>query len=164
MPQPRRWTPAAWTEPLSRTQQALELRDDLEQVAHQSDVGDLEDRRFAVLVDGHDGACVLDARQMLNGPGDADGDVHLRRDDLARLADLHFIRRITGIDGGARGAHGRADFVREAEQQLEVFRTAEGAAARYDAGGRLQVRTIGRTALGSDIAGVRGQRNVHGLG
>jgi hypothetical protein len=31
-----------------------QLRDDLEQVADQADVGDLEDRRFLVLVDGDD--------------------------------------------------------------------------------------------------------------
>jgi len=37
---------------------------------------------------------------VLNGPGDADGDVKLRRDDLAGLADLVVVRRETGIDGG----------------------------------------------------------------
>ena len=58
--------------------------------------------------------------------------------------DLHFIGRIAGIDGGARGADGRADLVGEAEQQLEVLGAAERAAARYDLRRRLQVRAIGR--------------------
>src|SRR5712664_764770 len=81
-------------------QQALELRHDLEQVADQADIGHFKDRRFAVLVDGHDGARVLDARQMLDCAGNADGDVEFGGYDLARLTHLHFVRRIPGIDGG----------------------------------------------------------------
>jgi len=30
----------------------------------------------------------------------------LGRDDLAGLANLHFIRHVAGVDGGARGARG----------------------------------------------------------
>jgi len=57
--------------------QALQLGDDLEKVSHQAYVGDLEDRGLAILVDGYDGAGVLDAGEMLDGAGDADRDVHL---------------------------------------------------------------------------------------
>jgi signal transduction histidine kinase/DNA-binding response OmpR family regulator len=49
-----------------------QLRHDLEQVADQADVGDLEDRRFGVLVDRDDGAGVLDAGEVLDRAGDAD--------------------------------------------------------------------------------------------
>ena len=80
---------------------ALDLGDDLEQVAHQADVGHLEDRRLAILVDGDDGARVLDARQVLDGTGDADRHVQLRRDDLAGLPDLHLVGRVAGVHRGA---------------------------------------------------------------
>src|SRR5256885_4973954 len=49
--------------------------DDLEQIPHQADVGDFENRRLTVLVDGDDGARVLDARQVLDRTRDADRDV-----------------------------------------------------------------------------------------
>ncbi len=49
------------------TDQALEFRDDLEQIADEPDIRHFENRRFAVLVDGDDGPGVLDAGQMLNG-------------------------------------------------------------------------------------------------
>ena len=43
----------------------------MEQIAHQTNVGDLEDRRVAVFVDGHDSAGIFDAGQVLDGTGDA---------------------------------------------------------------------------------------------
>src|SRR6202034_3167874 len=95
--------------------------------------------------------------------GDSDGDVDVGGNDLARLADLHFVRRIAGVDGGARRTDGCADLVREAEQQLEVLRTAERAAAGYHALGGLQIGTIGRTGLCADIARMRGQGGVDAL-
>jgi len=77
-----------------------QLRHHLEQIADEAVIGHLEDRRIRVFVDGDDDLRVLHAGQVLNGPGDADGDVKLRRDDLAGLADLVVVRRETGIDGG----------------------------------------------------------------
>src|SRR6185437_1102999 len=58
----------AWKSP----QCLFQLRNDLEQIPHQADVGDLEDRCLAVLVDCHDGAGILDAGEMLDRAGDAD--------------------------------------------------------------------------------------------
>src|SRR5690606_2565875 len=72
----------------------FQLRQDREQVAHQANVGDLEDRRLRVLVDRHDRAGVLDARQVLDSAGNADGQVQLRGDDLAGLTDLHLVRAV----------------------------------------------------------------------
>ena len=46
-------------------------------ISHQPVVGDLKDRRVGILVDGDDDFGFLHARQMLNGTGDADGDVKL---------------------------------------------------------------------------------------
>ena len=44
------------------------------------------------------------------------------------------------------------------------FPRCRGRGRPSDAGGRLQVRAIGGTALGADVAGVRGQGDVRGLG
>src|SRR3984893_6580352 len=79
----------------SGLQQPLDLGDDLEKVPHQADVGDFEDRGLAVLVDGDDGARILDARQVLDCARDADRDIQLGRDDLAGLPDLHLVGRVT---------------------------------------------------------------------
>src|ERR1041385_306514 len=45
---------------------------DFEQVADDAVLGDLEDRRVGVLVDGDDGLTALHADQMLDGAGDAE--------------------------------------------------------------------------------------------
>src|SRR5262249_13555430 len=79
----------------------FELRQDLEEVADEAIVGDLEDRRLLVLVDGDDHLAVLHAGQMLDRAGDADSDVEVGRDHLAGLADLPVVWRIAGIDGCA---------------------------------------------------------------
>ena len=86
--------------------------------ADEAVVGDLEDRRLLVLVDGDDDLGILHAGEMLDGAGYAAGDVEVRRDDLAGLADLPVVRRIAGIDGGAAGAHGRAELVGDRQDDL----------------------------------------------
>ena len=83
----------------------------LEQVADQAVIGDLEDRRFFVLVDGDDHLAVLHAGEMLDGAGDADGDIEFGRDDLAGLADLVVVGHEAGVDRGARGADRGAELV-----------------------------------------------------
>src|SRR5687768_6891209 len=65
----------------------LQLRQDLEQVADETVIGDLEDRRLGVLVDGDDDARILHAGEVLDGARYAAGNVEVRRDDLAGLAD-----------------------------------------------------------------------------
>src|SRR5665213_1465577 len=69
-------------------QQLAQFRDDFEQVPDQAVVRHLENGRLGVLVDGDDGAGVLDAGEMLNRTGNADRDIQLRGDDLAGLPDL----------------------------------------------------------------------------
>src|SRR5215831_18229955 len=103
----------------SSADQALDLRNDLEQVADETVIRYFEDRRLAVLVDGDDGARVLDASEVLDRPGDSHRDVQLRRNDLAGLADLHFIRRIARIHRRARSTDRRAHAVRKAVEDLE---------------------------------------------
>ena len=71
------------------------------------------------------------------------GDVEVRRDDLAGLADLPVVRRIAGIDRGARCADGGAELVGDRQDDfLELLRRAERAAARDDDLGRGQFRTV----------------------
>jgi hypothetical protein len=91
---------------------------DLEKIADDAVVGHLEDRRFLVLVDGDDDAAVLHAGEVLDGARDADGDVEVRRDDLAGLADLPVVRHEARVDRGARGAHRRAELVGERLEHL----------------------------------------------
>src|SRR4029450_5470080 len=82
-------------------------RDDGVQVAHDTEVGQLEDRGLGVLVDGHDGLRGLHAGAVLDRPGDADGDVELRRDGLAGLPHLEGVRVEAGVHRGPGGADGR---------------------------------------------------------
>src|SRR5262249_46400992 len=88
-------------------QQPLELRGQrwhhLEQVGDDSVVGDLEDRRFGILVDGHDHLRRPHAREVLDGARHTEAKVELGGDGPSRLADLKAVRAPAGIDGGARG-------------------------------------------------------------
>jgi hypothetical protein len=90
-------------------QLASQLRDNLEQVADEPDVGDLEDRRLLVLVDRDDRLRILHPGEVLDRAGNADRDVDVGSDDLARLADLVIIGRIARVDRGARRTDGGAE-------------------------------------------------------
>src|SRR5882672_1427322 len=81
-----------------------QFRQRLVEIGDQPEVGDLEDRRLFVLVDRHDDLRVLHAGQMLDRTRNADRDVELGRHHLAGLAHLPVVRRVAGVDGGARGA------------------------------------------------------------
>jgi len=78
-----------------------ELRHDNVQIANDTEVGELEDRRLGVLVDGHDRLRRLHARTVLDGTRDPAGDVELRRDGDPGLPDLCGVRVPTGIGRGA---------------------------------------------------------------
>ncbi|OIQ69513.1 hypothetical protein GALL_488840 [mine drainage metagenome] len=72
---------------------------------------------------------------MLDGAGDADGDIKLGGDDLAGLAHLIVVGHEAGIDGGAAGADGGAQLVGHGLDQLEVLARAHAAPARNDDAG-----------------------------
>lgn len=61
------------------SERRFQFRQNLEQIPHQANIRNLEDRRIAVLVDRHDGTGVLDAGQMLDRAGNTDGDIKLDR-------------------------------------------------------------------------------------
>src|SRR6266567_3537117 len=106
-----------------------ELRGHLEQVTDHTEVGDLEDRRFRVLVHRDDRLRRLHAGAVLDGAGDAEGDVELRRDRLAGLADLELVRVVAGVDRGAGGADGGTERVGEFLDDSETLRTADATSA-----------------------------------
>src|SRR5262245_48779426 len=95
-----------------------ELRQRLVEIGHEAVIGNLKDRCVRVLVDGHDNLGILHAGKMLDRARYADRDVELGRDDLAGLTHLPVVGGVAGIDGRARGAHCRAQLVRD---RLDVF-------------------------------------------
>src|SRR4029079_3592418 len=72
--------------------------------------------------------------------GDPAGNVELRRDGLARLADLGRVRVPARVDDRARRGERAAERLREVLDQREVLRTAETAAAGDDDVGVLDRR------------------------
>src|SRR5262249_52882333 len=117
-------------------EQPLELggqrRHDLEEVGDDPVVGDLEDRRLRVLVDGHDDLGRAHAGEVLNGAGNAKAQVELGRDGPSGLADLETMRTPAGIHGGARGADGGADDLAHVLEDHVVLRALHSAATRDD--------------------------------
>src|SRR5262245_38617659 len=95
-----------------------QFRQRLVKIGNESIVGDLEDRRLFVLVDGHDDFRILHPGEMLDRAGNPGSDVELGRHNLAGLADLPVVGRITGIDRRARGADRRAELVGD---RLDIF-------------------------------------------
>src|SRR5262245_56400927 len=78
----------------------IEFRKDGKKIAYEAVVGDLEDRRVGILVDGDDHLGIFHAGEMLDGAGNADGDIELGRHHLPGLTDLVVVRHVAGIDGG----------------------------------------------------------------
>ena len=65
---------------------------------------------------------------MLDRAGNADGDIDVGGDDLAGLADLVVVGRVTGIDRGSAGADRGAELVgKRVEQAVELLVGAERA-------------------------------------
>ena len=85
---------------------------DLKQIAHNAVVRHGEDGRVGILVDSDDGVRPGHARQMLNGPGNAHGDVHLGGDGLARLAHLMGMGDPACVHSGTACAHSSAHGLR----------------------------------------------------
>src|SRR5215204_661296 len=110
-----------------------ELRDDLVEVADDAEVGELEDRRVRVLVDRDDVLGALHPDLVLDRAGDARGEVELRRDGLAGLADLG------GVGVPARGDDRAAERAGQLLERLEALGLAEPAAAGDEDVGVLDV-------------------------
>ena len=69
------------------------------------DVGELEDGRPQVAVDGHDPVAPLHAGHVVGRAREAQGQVELGRDGLARLADESLLGQAAVVDHRPRGPH-----------------------------------------------------------
>ena len=94
-------------------QELGQLRQHGVQVAHDAEIGEVEDRRVRVLVDRDDRAAARHADLVLDRAGDAAGDVELRADRLAGLTDLRGVRVPAAVDDGARRRDLAAERARE---------------------------------------------------
>ena len=103
-----------------------------EEVADDAVVRHAEDGGVRVVVDGDDGLRASDAGGVLDGAGDAAGDVQSRPDGLAGLADLVRVGQPARVDERAGAADGGAEGVREVADDLEPFRGTDTAAAGDD--------------------------------
>src|SRR4051794_17472988 len=142
-----------------------ELGEDLVEVADDPEVGELEDRGVRVLVDRHDVLRGLHADLVLDRAGDARGEVELRRDGLARLADLRRVRVPAGVDHRAGGGDGRvaAEGRGEVLSELEALGLAESAAAGHEDVGTLDVDVGAALLAALDHLGlVRPRRELDG--
>src|SRR5205085_9909921 len=105
-------------------------RHDLEQIADDAVVGDVEDGRFGVFVDGDDCGGVLHADEVLNRAGDAEREVELRRYSLTGGANLPVNREPARVADGARGrdvaAQGFGQFLRERDVLLTLDAATDG--------------------------------------
>src|SRR4029079_11028701 len=86
-------------------------------IAHDAEVGDVEDGGAGVLVDGDDGARPLHAGAVLDGAGDAAREVQLRGDGLAGLPHLEVVSVPAQVGGRARGRHRTTHRVRATLQE-----------------------------------------------
>src|SRR5689334_15909103 len=116
-----------------------ELRDDLVEVADDAEVGELEDRGVRVLVDRHDVLRGLHADLVLDRARDPGREVELRRDGLARLADLRRVRVPAGVDDRAGRRDGAAERAGQRLERLEAVGVAQAAAAGDEDVGVLDV-------------------------
>src|SRR5256885_4096746 len=133
-----------------------EGRQDLQRVAHDTEVGHLHDRRLGILVDRDDDLGRLHADCVLHGTRYADGDVDARPDRLARLPDLHGVRHPARVDHRAAGPHGATQGAREVLEERKVLRTAHAAAAADHHAGVFELDLLGSfdDALG-DVRALR---------
>jgi hypothetical protein len=110
---------------------------DFEEIADDAVIGDFEDGRVLILVDGGDGARALHAHHMLDGAADAQREIKLGRDGLAGAADLAVHRKPAFVANRAR----RGDFAAHELGQLfgegNIFGRFD-AAADGDQDGRLR--------------------------
>ena len=85
----------------------------------------------------------LHSREMLNGSGDAAGDVESGADGFPGLAHLQGMRRVAGVHGRPGGPDRRPEKGCALPQDLEIFRRSQGATAGNDDLGLGDVRSPG---------------------
>src|SRR2546430_14823879 len=101
---------------------------DFEDVADDAVIGDFEDGRVGIFVDGDDGARALHADNMLNGAADAKREIEFWRDGLAGAANLALHGKPAFIANGARRGNFRAKSFRKRFRLRNVFGSFDAAA------------------------------------
>src|SRR5215813_6268551 len=124
-----------------------ELGDDLEEVGHDPEVGDLEDRRLRILVDRDDDLRGAHARQVLDRARHAEAEIELGRDRAAGLADLEAMWPPAGVHCRARGADRGADDAAELFEDHVVLGALHAAPAGDDGLGLGELGQPGRDFL-----------------
>src|SRR5699024_5344263 len=89
------------------------------QVAHDTEVSDIEDRGLTVLVHSNDRLRRLHAGLVLDRTGDAQSHIQLRRHGHTGLADLMRLGDVPGIDGRTRRTESGTEDIGELTDELE---------------------------------------------
>src|SRR5919106_4071574 len=132
-----------------------ELRQDFQGISHDTQVCDLKDRCFLVPVDRNDLLSTLHADDVLSSARDSEGEVHVRLDGGAGLADLHGVGHPSRVDHRTRGADGGvADARSKLVEKLEVAGVLKAAAPRNDNGRLLQLGTRRRLLVALEPLGL----------
>ena len=98
-----------------------QLGNDLVQIADDAVGGDVEDRGVLVLVDSDDVLGVLHTGNVLDGTGDAQGNVDAGMHGLAGLADLMVSRQPALIGDGAGSTDNTAQSLSQLLSQLDAL-------------------------------------------
>ena len=104
-------------------------RNDLVQIADDTEVSDVEDRSVLVFVDRNDEIGLFHTCHVLDRTGYADREVDLRTDGLAGLADLQILRLPAGINDCTGAADRSVQRFRQLVEECEVLGAADTAAA-----------------------------------
>src|SRR3954465_6536997 len=139
-------TPGTCSAALLRLDRLGQLGDDLVQIADHAEVRELEDRGVRILVDRQDVLRVLHPDLVLDRAGDTGGEIELRRDRLAGLADLGRVGVPAGVDDRAGRGAGAAHRLGQFLGQLEALFGPEATTAADEDVGVLDV-DVGATLL-----------------
>ena len=118
--------------PLLLLERFFQRGNSVKQVSNKAVIRNLENGCFFVLIDGNDDFTVLHARQMLDGTGNANSDIKLRRNDFTRLTNLIIVWNLASINSSARCANSGAKLVSNCVDDREVFTRPHAATTRDD--------------------------------
>mmetsp|Transcript_17335 Transcript_17335/g.44838 ORF Transcript_17335/g.44838 Transcript_17335/m.44838 type:complete len:274 (+) Transcript_17335:223-1044(+) len=145
-------------------QLGLELGHHLEEVVHNTVVGNLEDRCIRIRVHRDDRLRVLHAGEMLYRPRDAHGNIQVWRDHLARLSYLPIVGAVAGIDGCARRSESRTELIGQRLEHLEVLSALQPTTSSHDCRRARELWALALRELLADKPRARigtGSRHVH---
>ncbi len=105
-----------------------QLGQEFEEVVHDSDVGDLKNRRLGILVDGDQERAAFDSSQVLECATDAASQVDLRLDRFPGGSDLAGLLHPLGVDYGSRATDGGAEHFSQLFGERDVVLFLDAAA------------------------------------